>query len=62
MIRYKLSCVFYLIFNNIIFNRKPKERMNSSASIIFSILLGVVCAITALKQGECEGKNFTFFL
>ncbi|KAH0954579.1 hypothetical protein HN011_002434 [Eciton burchellii] len=28
--------------------------MNSSASLIFSILLGVVCAVTALKQGECE--------
>lgn len=32
--------------------------MNASVSLIFSIFLGIVCAVTALKEGDCEGKNF----
>ncbi|XP_029176990.1 mesencephalic astrocyte-derived neurotrophic factor homolog [Nylanderia fulva] len=28
--------------------------MNASVSLIFSIFLGIVCAITALKEGDCE--------
>ncbi|KAM0734377.1 Mesencephalic astrocyte-derived neurotrophic factor-like protein [Formica fusca] len=28
--------------------------MNASVSLILSIFLGIVCAITALKEGDCE--------
>lgn len=49
------------LFDNIISlteNAKHKREMNASVSLIFSIFLGIVCAVTALKEGDCEGKYF----
>lgn len=36
--------------------------MNTSVSLILSIFLGIVCAVTALKEGDCEGKYFLVFV
>jgi len=30
--------------------------MSASASLVLSIFLGIVCAVTALKEGDCEGE------
>lgn len=35
--------------------------MNTSVSLIFSIFLGIVCTVTALKESDCEGKYLLAF-
>ena len=33
--------------------------MNASMSLILSVFLGIVCTVTALKEGDCEGENLS---
>lgn len=41
---------------------QKKRKMNTSVSLILSIFLGIVCTVTALKEGDCEGKYFLAFI
>lgn len=37
---------------------KAEDKMNISVSLILSIFLAFVYAVTALREGDCEGKSF----
>lgn len=30
-----------------------------STSLVLSVFLGIICTVTALKEGDCEGENLS---